>query len=265
VTNEAGSSRTVGSPVLLGLLGLIAFGGVLELVPRTGLVPIRYAPPPSRIISALGDELSQRMFWTALADTIRTWATGLAIAVVAGLVVGVVIGAVPLLRALTASTIEFLRPIPSVVLIPLVVLLYPPQRATVVLVVYAAFWQMLVQVLHGVADIDPVALDTAHAYHLGRWTRVRYLIWPTVLPYAATGVRLATAVALILTVTGQMVIGSPGLGREITVANSSDAVPTMYALIVVTGVLGLLANLLTRATERRVLAWHPSVRKEVPV
>jgi NitT/TauT family transport system substrate-binding protein len=72
---------------------------------------------------------------------------------------------VPVLRALTASTIEFLRPIPSVALIPLVVLLYGSRPASaLVLVVYASFWQVLVQVLHGVADVDPVARDTARSY-----------------------------------------------------------------------------------------------------
>lgn len=254
------------SPALLGLLGLFAVGAVLEFLPRLGVVPIRFAPPASKIVAALGDQLQRPAFWTALGDTLKTWFAGLAIAVIAGLVAGVIIGSVPLLREATQSTIEFLRPIPSVALIPLVVLLYPPARATVVLVVYAAFWQMLVQVLHGVTDIDPVALDTAHSYQLGRWSRVRYLIWPTVLPYAVTGLRLATSVALILTVTGQMVIGgSPGLGQEIAVANTSNAFAAMYALVVVTGILGLIANLITRTAERRILVWHPSIRKETPV
>ena len=80
------------------------------------------------------------------------------------------IGAVPVLRAATASTIEFLRPIPSVALIPLVVVLLGTGMAsTLVLVVYASFWQVLVQVLYGVADVDPVARDTAGRYRLGRW------------------------------------------------------------------------------------------------
>jgi ABC-type nitrate/sulfonate/bicarbonate transport system permease component len=248
-----------------GLLGLLAFGGLLELVPRLGLVPARYLPPSSVIVQALGTEFTRPAFWTALGETVRTWLLGLAIAVAAALVCGIVIGSVPVLRAATASTIEFLRPIPSVALIPLAVLLYGTGiRATLVLVVYASFWQMLVQVLHGVGDVDPVARDTADSYRLGRVARVRYLLWPTALPYAVTGIRLATSVALVLTVTGELVIGTPGLGQEIAVARSSDAVPAMYALVLVTGLLGVAANLVTRSAERRVLAWHPAVRTEAP-
>ena len=247
------------------MAGLVGFGALLEVAPRIGVVPARYAPPTSEILAALAQQAGRGGFWLALGDTLRTWITGLAIAVAAGVALGVVIGATPLLRAVTASTVEFLRPIPSVALIPLAVLLYGATRtSTLILVVYAAFWQVLVQVLHGVADVDPVARDTAHSYRLGRWARMRWLVWPTALPYAVTGVRLAASVALILAITGELVIGSPGLGREIAVAQTSGAVAAMYALVVVTGVIGVLANLATRMAERRALAWHPSVRGEVP-
>ncbi len=137
--------------------------------------------------------------------------------------------------------------------------------STIILVVYASFWQVLVQVLAGVADVDPVALDTAHSYRLSRGRRVLNVIWPTTLPYAMTGLRLAAAVALILTITGELIVGTPGIGRDIDVAASSNAVPTIYALVVVTGLIGVMANVGARTLERRVLAWHPSVRKEVPV
>jgi ABC-type nitrate/sulfonate/bicarbonate transport system permease component len=217
------------------------------------------------IARALAAEFRRPAFWIALGGTVRTWLLGLALAVAAALVCGIVIGSVPALRTATASTIEFLRPIPSVALIPLAVLLYGTgMAATLLLVVYASFWQVLVQVLHGVADVDPVARDTARSYQLGRLARVRYVIWPTALPYAVTGIRLATSVALVLAITGELVIGTPGLGKEIALAQTGGAVAAMYALVVVTGVLGLAASLATRAAERRVLAWHPSLRGEVP-
>ena len=151
-------------------------------------------------------------------------------------------------------------------MIPLVLVLYGTEPiSTIILVVYASFWQVLVQVLAGVADVDPVALDTAYSYRLPRWRRVLNVIWPTALPYAMTGLRLAAAVALILTITGELIIGTPGIGRDIDVAASSNAIPAVYALVVVTGVIGVVANVGARALERRVLSWHTAVRKEVPV
>ena len=253
------------SPRWLGLAGLAGFLLLGEVAPRVGLVPEKYLPPTSRVAAALAEELGEPSFWVALGDTLEGWAIGLALAVAGGVSLGLLIGSVPALRAATASTIEFLRPIPSVALIPLAVLLFGTDlRSKLLLVVYASFWQVLVQVLHGVQDVDPVASDTAASYRLGRWERVRHVVWPTALPYAVTGFRLAAAVALILAITAELVIGSPGLGREIAVAQTSGAVPAMYALVVVAGLLGVAVNLAARALERRLLAWHPSTRREAP-
>jgi ABC-type nitrate/sulfonate/bicarbonate transport system permease component len=236
----------------------------VQVLPYTGIVSSRYLPPSSDIGRALAHELNDRAFWRALGSTLSGWAIGLAIAVGAGVAIGVAIGSVPVLRALTASTIEFLRPIPSVALIPLAVLMFGTDlNSTLLLVVYAAFWQVLVQVMYGVQDVDPVAEETARSYGLGILARIRHVLWPTALPYVMTGVRLAAAVALVLAITAELIIGSPGLGNRIAVAQTSGAVPAMYALVVVTGLLGVLINVAARAVERRVLAWHQSVRGEV--
>lgn len=250
---------------VLGLVGLLSLLVLGEALPRAGLVPRRFFPTSSDIIEALGAEVRQAAFWTALLDTVQGWALGLLIAAVAGIVLGVVIGSSRLLRDVTASTIEFLRPIPSVALIPLAVLLFGTQiESKLLLVVYAAFWQILIQVLYGVQDVDPVAQDTARSYRLSPWARVRHVTWPTALPYVMTGLRLAAAVALILAVTAELVIGNPGIGQRLAVAQSSGAVPTAYALVVVTGLLGVVVNVGFRAVERRALSWHPSQRGEVP-
>jgi ABC-type nitrate/sulfonate/bicarbonate transport system permease component len=236
---------------------------VLELLPRTGVVAPRYLPPFSAMMRALVEELGSAAFWAALLATLRGWSLGLAIAVIAGIMLGILIGSVRPLRAATASTIEFLRPIPSVALIPLAVLLYGTDIASVLLlVVYASFWQVLIQVLYGVADVDPVARETARSYGFGAWAQIRHVTWPTALPYVMTGIRLAAAVALVLAITAELIIGSPGLGSEIALARSAGAVEQMYALVIVTGLIGVTLNVLARMLERRVLAWHPSVRTE---
>jgi len=258
------AARDPASRTLLGALGLVGGAAVFELIPRTGLVQPRYLTPTNEMLAALAREVQTGPFWRALLDTLYGWALGLAIAAVAGVVLGIVIGGVRGVRPATASTIEFLRPIPSVALIPVAVLLYGAQlRSTLLLVVYASFWPVLLQVIHGVADVDPVARDTALSYRLPRWPMIRHLILPTALPYLLTGVRLSAAVALILAITAELVIGSPGLGHEIEVARASSAVPVLYALIFVVGLLGVAVNVGFRALERRVLAWHPSVRREV--
>jgi ABC-type nitrate/sulfonate/bicarbonate transport system permease component len=121
---------------LLGALGLVLFGLLLEVLPRIGVLPAEYFPPTSRVARALVDELGHGSFWQAVLGTVSTWLIGLTVAVVAGILLGLLIGSVPALRAITSSTIEFLRPIPSVALLPLAIILFSaPIRSILLLVV----------------------------------------------------------------------------------------------------------------------------------
>jgi ABC-type nitrate/sulfonate/bicarbonate transport system permease component len=248
---------------LLGIAGVICFLLIAELLPRLGVVNPRFLPPLSAWMESLAQRFQQPEFWGARGDTLITGFVGLAIAMVAGTILGMLLGSVRILRELLTSTIEFLRPIPSVALIPLVVLtLGTGRESTLVLVVYASFWQVLLQVMYGAQDVDPVARDTARSYRFRFFTEARQVIWPTALPYIVTGFRLAASVALILTITGELIIGTPGLGKLISVAQQSGAVASMYGLIFVTGILGVLVNIGARTVERRLLFWHTSVRRE---
>jgi ABC-type nitrate/sulfonate/bicarbonate transport system permease component len=244
-----------------GVAGVATFVGSWQLILSAGVANPYYLPAPATILMVLGRQATSGTFWAALGDTLITWAIGLVLASIVGGTLGLAIGAIRPLREFVSSTVEFLRPIPSVALIPLVVMLQGTGRAaTVTLVTYASLWQILVQLSYGVQDVDPVARDTAAIYHFSRLSVVRFVIWPTALPYALTGFRLAAAVALMLTVSGELLIGTPGLGRIVVTAQSAGDFPLMYATIVVVGVLGVVINLLARAADRRFLSWHPSNR-----
>ncbi|MFD6637984.1 ABC transporter permease [Micromonospora chalcea] len=246
--------------ILLGAVGLLGFLVVWQLIPALGLVDPDYLPYPTDVFGRLAEEARDLAFWRRVRLTMTSWAIGLTVATLAAVALGTVVGMVPFLRRATHTTVEFLRPVPSVALIPLAVLMFGLQmRAALVIIVYAAFWQVFVQVIYGVADVDSVARDTARSFGLTRAERLRYLILPTALPYLMTGLRLGAAVALILAVTAEMVIGNPGLGRMIELSRSAGDAVGLYGLVVVTGMLGLLVNVVFRFVERRSLAWHQSV------
>lgn len=247
----------------LGIAGVAGFLVTWQLLPTLGLVDPRYFPSATTTLATLGQELRDLEFWRNVGRTMTAWGIGLVIATVLATVLGTIIGLVPFLRRATHTTVEFLRPIPSVALIPLAILMFGLRiEAALVIIVYASFWQVFIQVLYGVADVDTVARDTARSFGLSRGSRIVNLVFPTALPYLMTGLRLAAAVALILAITAEMFIGNPGLGREIVFAQSAGNWPKVYALVIVTGILGLLINLVFRAVERRSLAWHQSVRGE---
>lgn len=247
-----------------GLIGIVVFLGIWELLPALGIVKAEYLPPASEVLVTLAKDFTLTAFWLAVGETMLAWFIGLLVAVLLALVLGLVIGMSSFLRRATNSTIEFLRPIPSVALIPLAVLLFGTKiESSLMLIIYACFWQVLIQVLYGVADVDNVAMQTARSYGFSPFQRIRDVIFPTMLPYLMTGIRLGAAVALILAITAELIIGSPGLGKEIQLAQSGGAIAGMYALIVATGLLGVLINLGMRVIEKRILSWHVSVRGEI--
>jgi ABC-type nitrate/sulfonate/bicarbonate transport system permease component len=172
---------------------------------------------------------------------------------------GMAIGSSAVLHAASYAVVEFLRPIPSVALIPLVVLvLGTGMQSKVFLATFAASWPILVATIYGVRDVEPVALETARSYRARPHTRLLSVVLPSAVPYLATGLRVASSTALILCVTAELVIGAPGLGQSIAVAQSGGDYTLMYALIIATGILGMLLNLVFVALEGRLLRWHPS-------
>jgi ABC-type nitrate/sulfonate/bicarbonate transport system permease component len=246
------------------LLPLASVAGVLvlfDVLPRIGVLPRDHFPPISETLSTLAEQLGEASFWEAVGNTLQGWALGLGIAAVLAIPTGIVIGSSRLLYRAMRGVIEFLRPIPSVALIPLAILIYGTGlQSKVFLAAFASFWQLLVASLYGVQDVDPVATDTARSFGFSRAQRLFRVTLPSAIPYIATGLRIASAVSLILTVTAELVIGSAGLGRSINIARSGGNEELMYALIITTGVLGVLLNAIFALAERRVLRWHPSQR-----
>jgi ABC-type nitrate/sulfonate/bicarbonate transport system permease component len=244
--------------------GLLAVLALFELLARIELINPRFFPPVSEMIARLVEEAGTGGFWSAVGNTLQGWALGLGIACAIAVPVGIVVGSSPLLYRALRGVIEFLRPIPSVALIPLAVLVYGSGlESKVFLAAFAATWPLLMQTLYGVQDVDPVATDTARSFGFSRAQRLLRVTLPSAVPYVATGVRISAAVALILVVTAELVIGAPGLGRQINLARQGANVELMYALILATGLLGMAVNALFTRAEQRVLHWHPSQRGEV--
>jgi ABC-type nitrate/sulfonate/bicarbonate transport system permease component len=243
--------------------GALGVPAVFELLSRTELINSRFFPPITDMVARLLEEAGTTAFWSAVGDTMQGWALGLGIACAIAVPLGIVVGSTPLLYRALRGVIEFLRPIPSVALIPLAVLVYGSGlESKVFLAAFASTWPLLMQTLYGVQDVDPVATDTARSFGFSRAQRLLRVTLPSAVPYIATGVRISAAVALILVVTAELVIGSPGLGRGINLARQGANVELMYALILATGLLGMAVNGLFTRIEHRVLHWHPSQRAE---
>lgn len=246
--------------VLSWLLALAAW----EAVSRSGLVSETDLPAMSTTMKELWSMAETRDFWSAVLHTIRGWALGLGIATLLAVPLGMALGVSDFAARAFRVPIEFMRPIPSAVLIPLLFLtLGSSLQSEVFLAAFGAFWPLLVQTMYGVHDVDPVATDTARSFGLSSSERLFRITLPSAVPYIATGMRIASTVALILAFTAELFMGTPGLGAKLNLAQSYGLTTQVYALALATGVLGLGTYVAFAAAERRVLRWHPSQRAEV--
>lgn len=193
--------------------------------------------------------------------TLEAWALGLLITTVIAVPLGLLLGSLPGVRFATRAIVEFLRPIPSVALILLVSLIVGSGlRMTLTLIVYGCAWPILYNTIAGLDDVDPVAKDTLRAFGFGRGSIAWRVSLPSAAPFIATGVRIASAIALILDIGAGYVLGrinGPGIGAFIADASSGAGnTPLILAATFWAGILGLVLNGLLLWAERRLLPWH---------
>jgi ABC-type nitrate/sulfonate/bicarbonate transport system permease component len=247
-----------------GWLSVVLGLTLWEILPRSGILPAEYIPPTSVVIPELFSLLGDGQFWLDVRSTLAGYATGLGISIVTAIPLGLIIGTNAYLFRATRAIVEFLRPIPSVALIPLAILVYGISfEMKIFLVTFATFWPLLIQSIYGVQDVDPVARDTARSFGFSRVAVFFRVTMPSAAAYIATGLRLASALAIILAITAELVAGVSGLGKAILLAQNAGANARMYALIVATGLLSYGLSYLLRRSERYVLRWHPSHREPV--
>jgi NitT/TauT family transport system permease protein len=256
-----GRRKARAARILRGFSGVAALVLIAEVLSRAGLISRAAVPPISAVLVRAAGLVGSTQFLSDLAATVEAWAIGLAIAVAVAVPCGVLLGTLPGVRTATRALVEFLRPIPSVAVIPLVALILGAGlRMTLTLIVYAAIWPVLFNTIYGLDDVDPMAIQTLRAFGFGRVAVIRLVSLPSAAPFIATGIRLASAIAIILDVgTGILTgrINGSGLGAFIADANSGAGDMTLVlAATVWAGILGLALNALLVWGGRRAFRWH---------
>jgi len=247
--------------ILVFVLSIAAALVFWELISRTGVISEKDLPSMSTTFNEFWSLVQTGDFWVAFFQTVRGWALGLGVAAALAIPIGILLGSSDFAASAFRVPIEFLRPIPSAALIPLLFLtLGTTLKSEIFLAAFGAFWPLLVQTMYGVRDVDPLALDTGRSFRVRRFDRLWRIKLPSAVPYIATGVRISSGVALILAFTAELFMGNPGLGQKVNYAQSFGLNNQLYAYALATGFLGVAIHLLSTGVERRLLRWHPSLR-----
>jgi ABC-type nitrate/sulfonate/bicarbonate transport system permease component len=235
----------------------------VEVFARLGWLT-SYVPPPSAVFVALFQGLFNGDISSQIGVTLSVYVRGLALATVVSIVIGILMGTYkPVFDALKII-VEFLRPVPSVAMIPLAILFFglgATMRISVI--TYAAFWPMLVNTIYGVRAIDPQALDVARNFGITGYEALWRVTLPSALASIATGFRVSATIALVVTITTELIAGNSGIGFYISQMEQANRLPPMYAAIILTGILGYLLNTLYFTLEHKVVFWTPAARERV--
>jgi ABC-type nitrate/sulfonate/bicarbonate transport system permease component len=228
-----------------------------EVASRAALVNQVYVPPVTKIATELWRVLLNGEILRHLGASAVRFGLGYVIAVALGLGIGLLMGYFRAGYLLLEPLIEALRPLPPPAIIPMAILFLGIENQMKVFVIaFACFFPVVVNTIQGVAGVDRVLLDTARTFGLS----TREILWKIVLPAASpnivAGMRIALAIALILTVISELVASNDGVGFMILDMERAFRIPEMYAYIFTLMVVGYLLNRLFVLFEARTLAWY---------
>jgi len=246
------------------LTGLPRLRGVLPLVLLLALwqvaAPSRspYFPPPSTWWTSFESLSRSGRLYPALASTVLTFALGLAIACLAGGVLGILIGTSRAARRALEPLLEFCRGLPPPVIVPVAVLLLGyAESLKLLVVVWVAMWPILLNVAAAAERVDPLLHDVALSFRLGVLQSLRKITLPSIVPPLMIGVRVAVPLAIIITLLVEMITMLPGVGSLIVTAQRNFRSADVYALLVLVGLVGFALNIFFVVIEDLLLRRFP--------
>lgn len=217
----------------------------------------RYFPPVSTIMRKLVELAMSREGSEHILTSLLRVFHGYGWGVLAGLVLGSISGMSRLFYELIEPLVELLRPLPSVAILPIVILFVGVGDAMNVLIIaYATTWPIFINTLEGVRGVDLIHENTGRMFGLRGPELVRKVMIPSALPFIVSGLRVSFGLAVVVVISTEMVGSSKGLGYLIIESSLSDRIPEMYAVLVMIGLLGYALNECFRAVESRAMAWH---------
>lgn len=244
--------------VILGVVGVIGSALVLEVLIRTHIIGGAGLPLPSAVARQAWGLLSEGHFWQQILFTLREWMLGLLIAAVIGVILGGLMGAALTVFQLFVLPVEILRPLPSIAIGPLLVLLIGAGMLPLSLTVaIACMWPILFNAMYAARAVDPVAIQTARTLHVSPFGIMTQVRLPAALPFMFTGVRVAASIGLIVAVSAELLFGAGnGIGGYILLASTSASnLNAVYAATLVAGVLGVLVNLAFAWVDKLAFGW----------
>jgi ABC-type nitrate/sulfonate/bicarbonate transport system permease component len=218
-----------------------------------------FFPPPSQWYSSVRQLEQGHVLLDAIAGTVETFAISLVVATAIGTVLGILVGRVRAADRLLEPLLEYLRFLPGVVLVPLVVLMAGyTESMKLYVVVFGAVWPVLLQVRMSARDMDPLLDDVRRSLRMSRAAAARKIFLPHVVPGVLLGVKIAAPLTLVLVLVVEISTQVSGLGKLLNTAQQNFQSAQVYGIVVIVGVIALLINTLLSVLEGVLRRYRPT-------
>jgi sulfonate transport system permease protein len=236
-------------------VGLIA---LWQIASSLGWLSTRVLPAPSEVIKAAWALSVSGELWTHVKVSAWRALAGLAIGGGLGLVFGLLTGSVKFFETLLDSTIQMVRNIPALALIPLVILWFGiDETAKLFLIAVSVFFPIYINTFHGIRNVDPGLIEMGRTYGLSRWQLYREVILPGALSSILVGLRFSLGLMWVILIVAETISAQAGIGYLTMNAREFLQTDVVLVGILLYALLGKLADIFARGLERYWLRWHP--------
>jgi sulfonate transport system permease protein len=237
-------------PLVLIVLWQIASG--------IGWLSTRVLPAPLEVVSAFWTLAASGELWIHVRVSAARALTGLAVGGGLGLLLGLLTGSSRLAETLLDSTIQMVRNIPALAMIPLVILWFGiDETAKLFLIAISVFFPIYLNTFHGIRGVDPGLIEMGRTYGLNRWQLYTQIVLPGALSSILVGLRFSLGLMWVILIVAETISAQAGIGY--LTMNAREFLQTDIVLvgILLYAALGKLADVFAKALERYWLRWHP--------
>ena len=243
------------APWVLPLLLVVAW----QAASRAGLLSTRVLPEPLAVAKAFGDLALSGELWTHLRVSLWRAAAGFGLGAALGLALGLLNGSSRRAATLLDTTVQMVRNIPALALIPLVILWFGiDEAAKLFLLSVGVFFPVYLNTFHGIRSVDAGLIEMARSYGLSGRALYRDVILPGALPSILVGVRFSLGLVWVLLIVAETISAQAGIGYMTMNAREFLQTDVVLVGVLLYALLGKAADLAARGLERRFLRWNPA-------
>ncbi|WP_329539635.1 ABC transporter permease [Streptomyces sp. NBC_01358] len=250
-------SRSRGYALTVRTIGPVALLVLWWTASATGVLTPDVLASPTEVLRAVGELWGNGQLPDALTTSLTRSGLGLLIGLAAGLVLGITTGFTRLGDELLDSSLQTLRTIPFLSLVPLFMVWFGiNETAKILLIAVATTFPMYVSTSSGVRNTDPKLIEAMRSFGMGRLALVREVVLPGALPSLLAGLRLSMTLSVIALIAAEEINATAGIGYLMSQAQSYARTDILAVCILVYGLLGLTADILVRLLERVLMPWR---------